>query len=76
MCIRDSPTGLWLLAAIALLTGALIRLHGGQQPITAIGRQASRLLLQALPFMLIVYLLFPRVTGPLWGCLLYTSRCV
>jgi hypothetical protein len=25
------------------------------------------LLLQALPFMLILYLLFPRVTGPLWG---------
>jgi hypothetical protein len=30
-------------------------------------RQAARLLLQALPFMFILYLLFPRVSGPLWG---------
>ncbi|SBT04192.1 Transglutaminase domain protein [Candidatus Accumulibacter aalborgensis] len=64
---QSIPTGLWLLAAIALLTGTLIRLHGGQQPVATIGRQAGRLLLQALPFMLILYLLFPRVAGPLWG---------
>lgn len=61
------PTGLWLLAAIALLTAALIRLHGGSQPMTVIARQAGLLLAQALPFMLILYLLFPRVSGPLWG---------
>ncbi len=64
---QSIPTGLWLLVAMTLLTGTLIRLHGGAQPITAIARQASLLLLQALPFLLILYLLFPRVTGPLWG---------
>jgi hypothetical protein len=64
---QSIPTGLWLLAAMTLLTGALIRLHGGAQPVTTIARQAALLLLQALPFLLILYLLFPRVSGPLWG---------
>jgi transglutaminase-like putative cysteine protease len=64
---QSIPTGLWLLASCTLLTAALIRLHGGSQPPVAIARQAGLLLLQALPFMLILYLLFPRVSGPLWG---------
>jgi transglutaminase-like putative cysteine protease len=64
---QSIPTGLWLLTAMALLTATLIRLHGGAQPLAAIARYAGLLLLQALPFMLILYLLFPRVAGPLWG---------
>ena len=64
---QSIPTGAWLLAAIGLLTGALIRLHGGPQPVAAVLRHAGLLLAQALPFMLILYLLFPRVSGPLWG---------
>jgi len=64
---QSIPTGLWLLAAATLLTAALIRLHGGAQPIGAIARYAGSLLAQALPFMLILYLLFPRIAGPLWG---------
>jgi hypothetical protein len=64
---QSIPTGGWLLAACTLLTATLIRLHGGSQPIPAIAREAARLLLQALPFMLLLYLLFPRVSGPLWG---------
>ncbi len=64
---QSIPTGLWLLAACTLLTAALLRLHGGAQPFSAIARRAGILLLQALPFMFILYLLFPRVSGPLWG---------
>jgi transglutaminase-like putative cysteine protease len=64
---QSIPTGGWLLAACTLLTATLIRLHGGSRPIPAIAREAARLLLQALPFMLLLYLLFPRVSGPLWG---------
>ena len=64
---QSIPTGLWLLAATTLLTATLIRLHGGAQPVAAIARYAGLLLLQALPFMLILYLLFPRISGPLWG---------
>jgi hypothetical protein len=64
---QSIPTGLWLLASSTLLTATLIRLHGGVQPVRAILRYAALLLAQAIPFMLIIFLLFPRVTGPLWG---------
>ena len=64
---QSIPTGIWLLASTTLLTAALIRLHGGPQPVGAILRYAGLLLAQAIPFMLIVFLLFPRISGPLWG---------
>ena len=65
---QSIPTGLWLLATLTLLTACLIRLHGG--PLSTPGatlRYAGLLTLQALPFMLALYILFPRVAGPLWG---------
>jgi transglutaminase-like putative cysteine protease len=64
---QSIPTGLWLLATTTLLTATLIRLQGGAQPVKKIARYALLLLAQALPFMLILYLLFPRISGPLWG---------
>ena len=64
---QSIPTGLWLLAAAVLLTAALIRVHGGDQPAKVILRYSGLLLAQALPFMLIAFMLFPRVSGPLWG---------
>ncbi len=66
------PVALWMVAATVTLTAALIATH--QLPTQ--GRQragrpqlatAGALLLQALPLMLILFLLFPRHTGPLWG---------
>ena len=64
---QSIPTGIWLLIAATLLTATLIRLHGGAQPLAAILRYAALLLAQAVPFMLIAFVLFPRVAGPLWG---------
>lgn len=65
---QDIPTGLWLLFSVLLVTAALIRLHEAPQAqLRPLFLQAGRLLLQALPLMLILYLLFPRVAGPLWG---------
>ena len=64
---QSIPTGLWLLAATTLLTATLLRVHGGAQPLSAIVRYAGLLLVQATPFMLIIFLLFPRISGPLWG---------
>jgi hypothetical protein len=61
------PTGLWLLASATLLTATLIRVYGGRQPPLTIVRYAGLMLAQALPFMLIAFMLFPRVSGPLWG---------
>ena len=65
---QSIPTGLWLLGAMTLITGTLIRLHGGPLSTPAATlRYAGLLTLQAVPFMLVLYLLFPRVAGPLWG---------
>ena len=64
---QSIPTGLWLLVVATLLTAALIRLHGGAQPLREIFRYAALLVTQAVPFMLVFFLLFPRVQGPLWG---------
>ncbi|HET7775657.1 MAG TPA: DUF3488 and transglutaminase-like domain-containing protein [Azospira sp.] len=65
---QSIPTGLWMLLALVVVTAALLRLHGdaGASPQASL-RHAGRLLLQALPFMLVLYLLFPRISGPLWG---------
>ncbi len=64
---QSIPTGLWLLAAATLQTATLLRLFGGAQPLPDIARHAATLLLQATPFMLVLFLLFPRISGPLWG---------
>lgn len=60
-------TGIWLLACTTLLTATLIRLHDRPRPAPIVMRQAAFLLAQSLPFLLILYLLFPRISGPLWG---------
>lgn len=65
---QNIPTGLWLLSSIWIITAALIRLHGGpHSQLAPTLRYAGLLCLQALPFMLVLYLLFPRIAGPLWG---------
>lgn len=65
---QSIPTGLWLLAAMWVVTATLIRLHGGSACLSRNTlRYSLQLCLQAIPFMLVLYLLFPRVAGPLWG---------
>ncbi|MBS1188572.1 MAG: Transglutaminase-like protein [Rhodocyclaceae bacterium] len=61
-------TGLWLLGAMVIVTATLIRLHGGRASTPGPTlRYAGLMILQSLPFLLVLYLLFPRVSGPLWG---------
>ncbi|MDR2787685.1 MAG: DUF3488 and transglutaminase-like domain-containing protein, partial [Candidatus Accumulibacter sp.] len=60
-------TGVWLLSSATLLTAALLRMYGGARPIRGIFGDSARLIAQSVPFMLILFLLFPRVQGPLWG---------
>ncbi len=59
--------GIWLLVAMWLVTATLIRLHSKSITPQENLRYAGQLLLQSLPFMLVLYLLFPRISGPLWG---------
>jgi transglutaminase-like putative cysteine protease len=60
--------GAWALLAAAVSTAALVHLT---QPTGLNLRQRLRLsgvmLAKAVPLMLIVYLLFPRISGTLWG---------
>ncbi|WP_234086593.1 DUF3488 and transglutaminase-like domain-containing protein [Azonexus sp. R2A61] len=64
---QDILTGLWLLFTFWLLTASLVRLHGGPDDWRANLRQAGMLAIQAVPFMIALFLLFPRIDGPLWG---------
>lgn len=63
------PTGLYMLGCAWLLMATLISLQytgawpGWRHP----ARRAGALLVQALPLMLVMFLLFPRIQGPLWG---------
>ncbi len=63
-------TGIYMLAVVVALTTALVALNH-PAGITARSkgylRLAGGLLVQALPMMVVLFLLFPRVPGPLWS---------
>lgn len=62
-------TAVYLLVCVWLITAAMTRLQ--QRPGAADQKLALRtagvLLAQSAPLMLVLFLLFPRVQGPLWG---------
>lgn len=65
-------TGTYMLAVVLVMTATLIALGGspGRSPAMGIRmhlRQAAVLLAQAVPLMLVLFVLFPRIPGPLWG---------
>ena len=60
--------GIWMLIALTVATATLIRLqapHAGR-PIETLKR-AGILIFQAMPIMAVLFVLFPRISGPLWG---------
>jgi protein-glutamine gamma-glutamyltransferase len=63
------PTAVYMLACVWVLTTAMIALNytspprGYQNQL----RTAGVLLAQSVPLMLVLFLFFPRVPGPLWG---------
>jgi transglutaminase-like putative cysteine protease len=61
------PTALLTCAAVILTTAALLAANNDRPSVRQQLHHAGSLLLQALPFMLLLFLLFPRITGPLWG---------
>jgi len=64
---QEIAVGVWLILALWLITAALIRLHAGTIGTRENLRLAGTLLVQSLPLMLLLYVLFPRISGPLWG---------
>lgn len=66
---QSIPTALYLLLCIWLITAAMIGLQrrgkpaGMRMPL----RTAAVMLAQSVPLMVVFFLFFPRVQGPLWG---------
>lgn len=63
------PTALYMLACVWVITAAMIGLNYivPQRGYRDQLRTAGLLLAQSVPLMLVLFLFFPRVTGPLWG---------
>jgi transglutaminase-like putative cysteine protease len=59
----------YLVAGAAFVTAALMRVHagGGGDPFRDVLLRAGALTLQALPLALLLFVLFPRLPGPVWG---------
>jgi transglutaminase-like putative cysteine protease len=61
------PTATLMLATVLLVTGSLVGFNAPMRAVKDNLRTAGSLLLQAAPLMLLLFFLFPRVQGPLWG---------
>ncbi|QJR15402.1 transglutaminase TgpA family protein [Usitatibacter palustris] len=66
---QSIPLGIYLLACVWLFVATLVGFHRTARPPTIRERlvPAAALLAQALPLMAVLFLLFPRVQGPLWA---------
>jgi transglutaminase-like putative cysteine protease len=64
---QSIPTALAMCVALFVFTAALVGLAAPQRMLRANLRTAGLLLAHAAPAALVLFLLFPRVQGPLWG---------
>jgi len=62
-------TAAYLLFSSVLITGLLVEANhpDGALPLRQSLRLGGRLVLHALPVMAVLFVLFPRIPGPLWG---------
>ncbi|OIQ90494.1 protein-glutamine gamma-glutamyltransferase [mine drainage metagenome] len=56
-----------MFAALALAATALLLLEYPRQSNASAATSVALMLAQATPFMLLLFVLFPRIPGPLWG---------
>ena len=64
---QSIPAALFVLATLPAIVATWLHLQNGVLPLVARLRMAAVLLLQAIPLALVLFVLFPRVQGPLWG---------
>ena len=64
---QSIPTALYLILTLLVIVTTWVHLQAQNIALQSRLRIASVLLLQALPLTLILFVLFPRVQGPLWG---------
>jgi transglutaminase-like putative cysteine protease len=60
-------TAALMFATVLVLTAALVAFNGPRRRLSESARVAATLIAQSVPVMVILFFLFPRVTGPLWG---------
>jgi protein-glutamine gamma-glutamyltransferase len=63
------PTAIYSIAAVWLITATLVALQHSTTSgrLGQIARTSGMLLAQSIPLMLLLFMLFPRIQGPLWG---------
>ena len=64
---QSIPTALYMLATLFVIVTTWVHLQAQRIALEPRLRIAAILLLQAIPLTLILFILFPRVQGPLWG---------
>ncbi len=66
---QSIPTALYMLLVVWVITATMIGLQhqAGRPRLVSVLRHAAAIILQGVPIMLALFLLFPRVQGPLWG---------
>ncbi len=64
---QSIATALYMLATLLLIMATWVHMHTGTLALKPRLRIAGVLLLQAIPLTLLLFVLFPRVQGPLWG---------
>ena len=66
---QSIPTALYMLGAVWIVTATMVgfQFRGRQPGYRYQLRSAGMLLLQSAPLMLVLFVLFPRVQGPMWS---------
>lgn len=64
---QNIPAALAMAGALLVITAAQIQVTRDGEPTGRALRLAGVMLIQGTPFMLAFFLLFPRISGPLWG---------
>jgi len=64
---QSIPTAAFMLFSLVVIMTTWVRIHTGDLNLKPRLRIAGIILLQAIPLSLLIFVLFPRVQGPLWG---------
>ncbi|HOW76201.1 MAG TPA: DUF3488 and transglutaminase-like domain-containing protein [Candidatus Competibacteraceae bacterium] len=66
---QDIPMVAYLLAVVTLMLVSQMLIHRQHAGLTTLAplRLAGKMVLAAIPVMLVLFVLFPRIPGPLWG---------
>jgi transglutaminase-like putative cysteine protease len=67
MFTQTIAAGAMALATVLITTATLAAAADDRPAPTLLVRRAGIMLLQGLPFMFVLFVLFPRIDGPLWG---------